>query len=333
LESETIDADYKKKYHYTLINDFNKLVGKSFSMHANAIVCRKCMVPFYSQNMFDKHAYFCTNTQTQCVMPKVGEEVLKFKHTTRMLKHPIAIYADLEALLVEENNKSHHIPHSASFVVVGGTSIASQSSFSRFELFRGEDCMDKFVESIKEVVELFAIKQQQFQNVITVNNHWSTYNKATKCWICDEELNQKTIKSKAGSDYKPKRKVIDHCHFTGKYIGAAHYDCNFKRQNERIIPIFIQSLSGYDSHMIVKSLEKFWDGTLKIIPKTGEEYISFSKKYETKDGRIYEIRFLDSYRFMQASLDSLASNLLSDNKLKLVNLLKYTTREEQDAIF
>jgi len=126
LESETIDENYKKTYHYTLITDFNRLVSRFLGVHKSTIIGRKCMNPFYTQETFNKHEYFCTNTQTQCVMPKVGEDILKFKHTTRMLRHPIAIYADLEALLVKENDRSHHIPHSASFVVVG-------NSMSRFE--------------------------------------------------------------------------------------------------------------------------------------------------------------------------------------------------------
>ena len=326
LESETVDQDFKKKYHYVLINDFNRLVSKSIGVKNNVIICRKCINPFYSQETYDKHAYFCTNNETQCIMPSKDKNKLMFKHTSRMLRHPISIYADLEALLVKENDKSHHVPHSSSFVVVG-------QDMQRFELYRGKDCMDKFVEGIKETVELFAIKQQQFKDVKMKLKDFDDYKQATKCWICNEEFNQITIKSKSGTDYKPKKKVIDHCHFTGNYIGAAHYDCNFKRQNERMIPIFIHNLSGYDSHMIIKTVSKFGDGVLKIIPKTGEEYISFSKSYKTKDGKFFELRFLDSFRFMSSSLDSLATNLLLDNKSKFTNLLKFTTKEEQDAIF
>ena len=38
------------------------------------------------------------------------------------------------------------------------------------------------------------------------------YKNATHCHICEGEL---------GED-----KVLDHCHLTGKYRGAAHNDCN-----------------------------------------------------------------------------------------------------------
>ena len=44
------------------------------------------------------------------------------------------------------------------------------------------------------------------------------YEKSKICCICNEEIT-----------YNPKNyKVRDHCHFTGKFIGAAHNNCNLK---------------------------------------------------------------------------------------------------------
>ena len=85
LESENLDDDKKKKYHYALIRNFGRLVNKAVNAKAGAIICRKCMVPFYTQVTFDKHTYFCINTQPQCVMPKDGDNILKFKNTTYSL--------------------------------------------------------------------------------------------------------------------------------------------------------------------------------------------------------------------------------------------------------
>ena len=118
LESEKLDDNNRKKYHYTLIRNFTRLVTKAVGAKSNAIICRKCMVPFYTQETFDKHAYFCTNIQPQYVMPTDESNIIKFKNTTRSLRHPIVIHAHLEALLDKEDDKSHHIPHSTSFLVV-----------------------------------------------------------------------------------------------------------------------------------------------------------------------------------------------------------------------
>ena len=45
------------------------------------------------------------------------------------------------------------------------------------------------------------------------------FDKETKCWICEEE-------------FENDDKVRDHCHFTGRYRGAAHNECNLNYKQE-----------------------------------------------------------------------------------------------------
>ena len=52
------------------------------------------------------------------------------------------------------------------------------------------------------------------------------------------------------------KKVIDHCHLTGKYRGAAHNICNLKYVIPKFVPVVIHNLSGYDSHLFIKNLGK-----------------------------------------------------------------------------
>ena len=52
------------------------------------------------------------------------------------------------------------------------------------------------------------------------------------CWICE-----KPFENLDSCDIN-KRKVIDHNHFTSEYLGAAHANCNLKRQTPEVIPIF-----------------------------------------------------------------------------------------------
>ena len=68
------------------------------------------------------------------------------------------------------------------------------------------------------------------------------FDKANKCWICQ---------GKFSNDDK---KVRDHCHFTGKYRGAAHNKCNLLYKKPKFIPVVFHNLSGYDSHLFVKNL-------------------------------------------------------------------------------
>ena len=124
------------------------------------------------------------------------------------------------------------------------------------------------------------------------------------------------------------KKVKDHCHYTGKYRGAAHNECNLNYRKPKFTPVVFHNLSGYDSHLFIKNLG-FTAGNIDCIPNNDEKYISFTKnievgsyinkKEETKP--IYhKIRFIDSFKFMAASLDSLVNNL-PENVLN--NLKKY----------
>ena len=47
-------------------------------------------------------------------------------------------------------------------------------------------------------------------------------------------------------------KVTDHCHYTGKYRGAAHVICNSKFIVPNKIPIIFYNGSNYDYRFIIK---------------------------------------------------------------------------------
>lgn len=55
-------------------------------------------------------------------------------------------------------------------------------------------------------------------------------------------------------------KVRDHCHFTGKYCGAAHNSCNLQCRKPMILPVIFHNLQGYDSHLFIKQLAKVEGG-------------------------------------------------------------------------
>ena len=124
---------------------------------------------------------------------------------------------------------------------------------------------------------------------------------------------------------KDDKKVRDHCHFTGKYRGAAHSKYNMNYKITKNIPFVSQNLSSYDSHLITKELAKYFDGKLECLGENTEKYISFSvkiskkitKNNENSNEKIvnipYSLKFIDSYIFMSASLSDHVDNL--SNKL------------------
>ena len=180
----------------------------------------------------------------------------------------------------------------------------------------GEDAMQKFVvwleNDVKEIAKIppkkmiFGKKEAE-----------------TKCWICKGELNND--------------KVRDHCHFTGRYRRAAHNSCNLKYRKPDFTPVVFHNLSGYDSHLFIKNLG-FTTGNIDCIPNNEERYISFTKNIEVgsyidKEGKTnpikHKIRFIDSFKFMAASLDSLVNNLPED---AFNNLKKYYTGDKLSLV-
>lgn len=93
------------------------------------------------------------------------------------------------------------------------------------------------------------------------------YRNATECHICNQLL--------SGD------KVRDHDHSTSEYRGAAHSFCNLMYKVCPFIPVVFHNLSGYDSHIFIKEFAKY-EGSIKIIPKTKEKYLSITKLIRTK---------------------------------------------------
>ena len=109
-------------------------------------------------------------------------------------------------------------------------------------------------------------------------------------------------------------KVKDHCHYTGKYRGAAHGICNLRCNIRREVPVVFHKGSTYDYHFIVRKLAEKYEGEFECLDENTEKYITFSVpikketvKRDTDDDDeiieiLYKIRFIDSFRFMSISL-------------------------------
>ena len=105
------------------------------------------------------------------------------------------------------------------------------------------------------------------------------YKKSKKCYICFKLFTGKNPK------------VRDHCHYTGRYRGAAHSNCNLQYKIPSYSPIIFHNLSGYDAHPFTKELAVSLPRGAKteINAKNKEDYITFLirvavNKYRNKNG-------------------------------------------------
>ena len=139
------------------------------------------------------------------------------------------------------------------------------------------------------------------------------HNKQKICYICIKEFNNNDTTEPSSLERKKNYKVRDHCHYTGKYRGAAHNICNLRYKVPKEIPIVFHNGSIYDYHFIIKELVEEFKGNFECLGENTGKYITFSvpikKKIENKDLEVtYKIKFIDSYRFMSSSLSKLVDN-------------------------
>ena len=310
--------------HYCLVKNPSRLLSKQISAHKEGThICFRCLNSFWTHKSLEKHWEYCCNHEAVKInMPEKGT-ILRFKHHERSDRVPFIIYADTEALIKEMHNcdpnpqnsytkkYQKHEPISFSYYI---KSFDDNVYKSKLRKYMGEDAMKKFVEWIEEdVKEIANIPDVE---MIFGPDELKQFNDVTKCWICNEEFDD-TADEKG---YRKNEKVKDHCHYTGRFRGAAHNSCNLKYKKPKFIPVVFHNLSGYDSHLFIKNLG-FTDGNIDCIPNNEEKYISFTKNtvtgsYTNKEGKTkpikHKIRFIDSFKFMSTSLDSLVNNLPDD---------------------
>ena len=120
------------------------------------------------------------------------------------------------------------------------------------------------------------------------------FQKSNSCWIC-----KKRIDNDEG-------KVRDHCHVTGNFTGAAHWNCNINFELTKKVPVIFHNLRDYDSHLNFNELDKS-DAKIKVIPNELEKYMTF---FLNKN-----LVFIDSMQLINSSLNKLVKNL-SDQDFK-----------------
>ena len=267
--------------------------------------------------------------------------ILNFQNHFKKLPIPFIIYADFECFAKPINscqpnpNKSFtesyqkHEPSGYCLYLKGLDGMKDNyKPIVNTKKTEDEDISEKFIKHVRKLTHM--IYQTYFSNSKPLKltpQEQKDFQSAKVCHICEQELN---IDKETGQILK----VRDHCHFTGEYRGAAHNQCNLKCKKPLILPVIFHNLQNYDSHLFIKQLSKV-SGKLSCIPSTEEKYISFSKKikvgenFSIKKGKPFpinfEIRFIDSFKFLQTSLANLVSNLQPSDFKNLNRVIKENT--------
>ena len=256
-----------------------------------------------------------------------------FKNHYRKQRVPFVVYADFECFTQKidtcqpndgksfTNRYQKHKPSGFSYLIKCFDDNLLSPKLVQYTADSPDDDVSRlFIESlekdIKEIYNKFKIPKK----MVMTRDDEIDFIYTTHCHICEDILED--------TDDKNYRRVRDHCHLTGKYRGAAHSICNLKFRLPKFFPVIFHNLSGYDSHLFIKNLGKS-EGKIDCIPNNEEKYISFTKqilvdKFINKEGKEKEvkrdIRFIDSFKFMAASLDSLVKNLPKESFKNLTKI-------------
>ena len=289
------------KKHFCLISSMSRLLRKE-KQKKQRYYCDNCLNSRQNEKALEKHKKFCESFEP-CVQLPPKDDFMQFKNYKNQTSIPFRIYADSEAILKpvsrEHGEFQEHIPCGFCFHTVA----ESGEEFSPV-LIRGENCVDEFVGKLIEHVKQLQNKPKK--PIIWEKGKREKFENQTHCWFCNEEIKG--------------RKVADHCHFTGKFRGAAHVACNLNARKPKFTPVFFHNLFNYDIHHFVTALNKK-QGKIKCIPNTEERYISLSLEIpvgKNEKGKVikHEIKLLDSYKFMASPLDALVKNLEKDQLIQ-----------------
>ena len=104
-----------------------------------------------------------------------------------------------------------------------------------------------------------------------------TYDQKSFC-LDENDENDENENDEKGNDEKIRKyqKVKDHCHYIGKFRGAAHSICNLRYKVPKNIPIVIHNGSIYDYHFIINQSAEEFNGEFDGIEENTEKYITFS---------------------------------------------------------
>lgn len=337
------------KKHYCWIKNLSALVRSQINIRQHKIyICDRCLNYFSSKNVLEKHINICKSLCTGKVeVPDKGNRWIKFKNLQHKLEVPFIVYADFESLLVpmlRDNNNENinnsnetiddnqvktpkgayqkHVPNSVAFYFharlhevckqpyIGG--IPYPKSF--FKSFTGPNCVEWFVNELYQIAKQVypVLNQYRILPHSTLEDQLKFQN-ATICHICKEPFID-TL----NDEHHPKRKVRDHCHLTGKFRGAAHSDCNLMYQVTKVLPVVFHNLD-YDSHFIIEELATNLDGSISVIPKTNEKYISFTKTFYKDDLISHKAKRSNNF---DNDNDEDSSNSDSDNDIDSDNTTK-----------
>ena len=210
-----------EKWHYFTVKNLPGLLRGITSNHQGDFYCLNCFRSYRTINKFEVHQKICENHDyCNAEMPAKDNKIIKYNQGEKSIKLPFVVYADLECLLEKlstyQNNPNESSTTEINKHIPSGYSLFTHCSFgqtkNKINYFRGKVCMKKFCKDLREQATKI-INYEKKKMIPLTKEEKIHYNEQEICYICKKEFDTSNR---------------DHCHYTGKYRGAAHNICNLR---------------------------------------------------------------------------------------------------------
>ncbi|XP_076379676.1 uncharacterized protein LOC143259835 [Megalopta genalis] len=205
-------------------------------------------------------------------LPTEDDKWLKFKNYAYKEPTPFVIYADLECLLEKQEDQGHgaYCRYQHHHAFSVGYYLHCRYDSSLSEYQAYRD--------EKGCITWFASKLHELSCKLQP--------------VFDRTVPMAPLTAAQISTFR----TATYCHVCEEpldaYRGPAHSRCNLSYQPSYVIPVVFHNLSGYDAHFFIKELANAFEDAIK---KSWKKCIKF--------------RFIDSFKFLNSSLDKLSSYL------------------------
>lgn len=305
----------KRLYHYILIDSPSNFIRKRYNKNSrsNQVACKKCFTAFRSMERLVLHESLCgTKSKGILCFEQNPEKKIKYEKAWRHFPHILAGFLDFESLVKKSDGENQYCTeccetqaiscqhsytfHSHHHSAINYTFILVDRDmdvvYERY--YTGEDAVEDLFHNLYCLMPRIRSLINQVQDMDFTEKDRRNFEKARVCHICMKKF-------EADDEDGEKEKVRDHCHVTGKFLGAAHSSCNLFRREMSLVKIFAHNFSGYDSHLLISNLHKSDFNDISAVPKSGEKFLSLTlDKF---------FCFVDSMSFLPGSLDTLIKTL------------------------
>lgn len=239
-------------HHYCYIKDFSRLIRSQITKNTQkAVFCKRCFKHYQGSQRKSKlklHLKDCLpNKPLKIVMPcnrdnETEPAFLKFNNCHHQHKLPITTYCDFESILKKPivdsrfsqyvTVKEIHEPMSFCVYFAIDNDSLPESIINSLPnepyLYRGPDAASHFLQYLISMTNLIGDLLDLNIPMLPLSAEENTrFKNATHCESCNSEF---TMIISA---------VKDHCHLTGKFRSVLCAECNFKRQNQKYLPVII----------------------------------------------------------------------------------------------